>query len=253
MKMKIGHNPLKDSGFWDLLVVRDDGQWVGFRAPWRSLRKVASFFALVLIVAGISLTGWFLSRWQVERLSRSLAAERLKGTALEAQVNELRLHSGAQNSAVASSQAVSFLPVLEGDELLSNLVSLQDLQSSFDPDSSEFALQFDLVRAPPREGSSRFFWILLLHGPQGVLAFPAAIASRRGDMILFHKGQVVDDVKTRRSVNARFKVQNFVKDAGAEPVYSTLLVYDEKGTLLLKHRSELSLERAAGVSKGRGE
>ena len=95
----------------------------------------------------------------------------------------------------------------------------------------------------------RFFWVALLHGSQGILSFPPAIASRGGEAVLFHRGNAIDDVKTRRSVSQKYKLDQFIDRSGAEPVYVTLLVYDQKGALLTKTRSELSMIRGGGSSK----
>ena len=58
------------------------------------------------------------------------------------------------------------------------------------------------------------------------------------------KIESLEDVKTRRAVNARFKVSDFVERAESEPMFATLLVYDNKGALLLRNRLDLFMRRA---------
>ena len=242
---------MKLPNFWDVVVVREDGEWVGFRAPWNSLRRTASFFSLVVAAAILATTGWLMSRWQVERLSHNLGSERLKALALETQLTDLKV--GPKNGALGASDALSaftLFPSLDSDELTSSAIEITDDAGEYDAASKELALKFELVRKPPREGNARFYWVALFHGPQGILVFPSALASRKGEPLLFHRGQAMDDVKIRRAVSARFKVGGFAERAESEPMFVSFLIYDNKGSLLLRKRDELLLRRAGVGPKG---
>ncbi len=198
-----------------------------------------------------------MSRWQVERLTRALGFERLKSSSLEAKLSDLRAApttSGTPGStaetATTGAAGYSLVPSLEADELTSSLAEVTEDSAEYATASQELSIKFDLVRKPPREGSARYYWVALLHGGPGILSFPPAMASRAGETILSHRGQAVDDVRVRRSVQARFKVGGFVERAGSEPLFVSLLVYDAKGSLVLRRRLELSLRRSGDKGGG---
>lgn len=242
-----------ESKFWDIIVVRQDGEWVGFRTPFRSLRKTATFFGLLLILAMLATCGWVLTRWKAHKLASQLSSERLRANSLELQLNDLQLKMTSSALGVpgvgeinggAALQNFSLLPSLDQERLDSSLVEFGEISAEYDSPTQEITVKFELLRKGPKEGSLRFYWIALLHGPQGILALPSSVASRKGESLLFHRGQSVDDVKTRRAINARFHISDFVERAGSEPMYLTALLYDNKGALLLRSRQDLFMKRA---------
>jgi hypothetical protein len=235
--------------------VSENGEWVGFRTPFSSLRRTASYFGFVVLLCIVSMTGWLMSRWQVQRLANHYASERLKSSALEAQLNDIKARgaqalaagvAGGDGAGSVALSSFSLIPSLDSDELKSSVLELDDMSTEYNPSSKEWALKFEVVRQPPREGSARYYWVALLHGPQGLLSFPSTLSSRKGEAVLFHRGQVLDDVRTRRAVSARFKVDGFFERGESEPVYVTLLIYDNKGSLLLRRRAELLTKRSPG-------
>lgn len=244
----------QETAFWDLFVLKQDGRWLGIRMPWRSLRRVLTLLTVLFACSALGLTGWLFSRWQVGRLDRALTAERLKSQSLENQLGD-RSRTPETKGGVVSPPGdlshVSVLPALGDEPLTTNLVSVEGSQVSYDPGSHDFHLSFELVRQPPREGSSRFYWILLLHSAQGLLSIPPALSSRSGELLMSHRGQLIDDVKIRRPVSARFKLKEFFENASGEPIYATLLVYDSKGSLLVRQRQEISYEELL-PEKGKG-
>ena len=64
--------------------------------------------------------------------------------------------------------------------------------------------------------------------------------------MLFHRGEALEDVRTRRGVNKKFSLGDFVEVVQAEPVFVTLLLYDSKGTLLVRKRLEPVVRRSEG-------
>jgi hypothetical protein len=244
------------SKFWDIIVVRQDGEWLGFRAPFQSLRRTASFFGLLLVLCMLATTGWLVTRWKAHRLSGELASERLKANSLELQLNDIR-ERGKGGLPLSTGEAINqealkaftLLPSLDGDELSSPLIELNEQVAEYEAPTQELNVKFEVVRKPPRDVSMRFYWLALLHGPQGLMSLPPALASRSGETVLFHRGQAIDDVKIRRAVNARFKISDFVERAGSEPMFVSLLIYDNKGSLMLRKRMELFMRRS-GVRIG---
>jgi len=81
---------LKTKKFWDVILVSDKGEWVGFRSPLESLSRLTSYFSLLVLAFALCFVGWLLSRWQVERLGRQLAHEKMKVSSLEVEVRELK-------------------------------------------------------------------------------------------------------------------------------------------------------------------
>ncbi|MBS1983355.1 MAG: hypothetical protein JST16_04215 [Bdellovibrionales bacterium] len=244
MKPEVASPRSQAPAFWDIFVLKEDGRWVGMRAPWKSFRRVLTLLTLLFLFSGLGLSGWMLSRWQAGRLDRQLSLERLKSVSLENQLGELRKapQGAAKNVDLAS---VTLFPTLGNEDFSPSGLAVESPQFAYDPVAHEFRLSFELVRQGPRDSPARYFWIVLLHGSQGVLSFPPALASRAGESLQFHKGQALDDVKIRRSVAARFKVQEFFEAGGTEPVYTTLLLYDAKGSLAYRKRQEISYQRAA--------
>jgi len=246
----------KQSKFWDIIVVRQDGEWLGFRAPFQSLRRTATFFGLLLVLSLLATSGWLVTRWKAHRLGHELASEKLKAASLELQLSDLRNRatslplSTGEGSTDEALKSFTLVPSLDAQELISPLIELSEQAAEYEAPSQELTLKFEVVRKPPREASMRFYWVALLHGPQGIMSFPSALASRRGESILFHRGQPLDDVKTRRAVNARFKVSDFVERSGSDPMFVSLLIYDNKGSLLLRQRLELFMRRAGGKAGG---
>jgi hypothetical protein len=237
-----------ENRFWDVVVVRQDGQWLGLRAPLKSLRRFGTYLGFLFIACALAGTGWLLSRWQVRRLEKSVALERLKTSALEARLNDLR-KDGVQTEAPAigvdsPAGRVSVLPSLGDEELESADVEITDYSALYDGRTREWSAKFEINRKQRAGSGERYFWIALLHGARGLLAFPSAIGSRSGDSLQYQRGQALEDVRTRRSVLARFKVDGFVESAGADPLYATVLVYDSKGSLLLRKRSALGMVRS---------
>ena len=246
----------ENEAFWDVFVLKANGDWAGLRAPWKALRKVATLLALLLLLAGLGLTGWLLSRWQAGRLDRELAFERLKSSALEAELGALRAQAPGAAPVTATPNAngpsVSFLPNLDAAELESTFLKIGDTKSAYDAKAAEYQVEFTLTRQGPREGRPRSYtWIALLHGPQGVLIFPPVLRSRAGEVLPFERGQILEDFKAKKTVTARFKVKDFFEPGAAVgPSYTTILVYDGgSGSPLLRKRVELSFSPAGERAK----
>lgn len=231
----------KNPVFWDIFVLSPEGRWVGLRAPWEALRKVATVMGALLLVTALALSGWLMTRWQIGRLDRRLAFERLKVASLESQ---LKQPAAVAPTATTVDETHSFLPGLGADEVATGGLHVENAKFSYDSVSGEVHAAFDLVRTAPAEGPSKYQWILLLHGTSGVLSFPPALASRGGELIQFQKGQMVEDVRSRRTVRAQYKIVGF-EALGVDPVFASLVVYDAKGSVVARGRYELGFLRAA--------
>lgn len=243
------------SAFWDVFVFGEKGEWVGLRIPWLSMRRTASYLGILLVFSALGVTGWFLSRWQALRSERLLVQERLKTTALELRLTQMQTAStapaAAGGAAPTAGEGLSFLPALGEEPLVSSLLALEGTQVTYDARTKEIHLSFEAVRQGAREETARLYWVLLVHGPQGLLSVPPALSSKTGELVQYHRGQALENFKIRRSVSARFKVGDFLEAAGVEPVFTTLLVYDGRGSLLVRTRQEIQFQRIE-APKGRG-
>lgn len=234
---------LPEEKSWQILVIRRNGAWFGFRTPLESLRRAANYLSLVSLLAVVGTAGWLLSRWQMHRLDRQLSMERLES---RSQIDALRRGGGsaAPVHAGGAPEGVAWLPALDAAEASSPSVTAQGFAAVYETGRHELSVKFELSRMTPIQGPARFYWLVLLHGAPGVLALPAAFASQAGELLVYHRGQAVEDLRTRKDVTGRFQVAGFVEAAQAEPVYASLLVYDDKGSLLVRRRSELAVKKA---------
>jgi len=242
-----------NEGNWDFMMIGRDGSRSGFRLSLKLARRFVMFFAFAMMLLSFSFLGWMLSRWESVKLAQDLRLEKMKAEGLEASLEEMKSrYSGTSLQGVDASalEAYTLFPSLDVGEITSSLVELKEDQIAFDASTEEISLKFEIERRPPRDSTARFFWAGLLHGPQGILSIPPVLASRNGDPVLFHRGEALDDVKIRRSVSARYQVKDFVRRSGAEPVYFTLLVYDNKGSLLTRKRYDVKGSRAQDQGGG---
>jgi hypothetical protein len=230
---------------WQILVIRRNGSWFGFRTPLESLRRVANYFSLVFAIAVVGTAGWLLSRWQMHRLDRQMAFERLEA---KSQIEALRRGGASVDSSAprgtSAPEGAAWLPGLDAVEVASPAVTAKDFSALYEVGRRELSVKFELSRTPPIQGPARYYWIVLLHGAPGVLVLPPSLASQAGEALVYHRGQLIEDLRTRKDVMGRFQVGGFVESAQAEPVFASLLVYDDKGSLLVRRRSELSVKRS---------
>jgi hypothetical protein len=236
--------------FWDILLVRGDGHWLGFRSPFESLQRAATYFVLILALGLVSTTGWILSRWQVERLSRALSRERLRGSSLEAKLSDSQKSAISGTGLEQKNEQISLMPSLDGAEFKSPTIDLGNAEFQFDTLSQDLSVSFDILRHENSPAPASFYWVVLLHGSRGVIVLPSALTSRSGEVVQFHRGQIVEAVKAKRTVSARFKIRDFVESSGSDPVYGTVLVYDSKGSLMTRKRSELAMRKRGPEPRG---
>jgi hypothetical protein len=240
----------KDIRLWDVFVLRGDGHWVGMRASWPSLRRLLTYLVVVFLIASISLVGWVWTRWQMVRLDRDLALSRqeLRSVNSKIQSYKLRGASGqlAEPSLSFDFSSVAMLPSLDEKPLESDELVLSGVSSVYNPKLFQWDLKFAVERNPKSQSASAgpYYWIALLHSLHGLLSFPPALAGRSMDALLPQKGQIIEEIKGKRTVTGRFRVGDFVDSAGSEPVHVTLLIYDTRGSLILRQRHDLGVQEA---------
>ena len=249
---------MKASKFWDFTVVSDRGDRLGLQLSLKQLRGLGTYIALGSVLLVFTLSGWMMSRWQSLRAQRQLASERLKSEALETQLGEYVARSTqapglADPAQPVNMDAFTLLPSLDGDAVESIVIESTDLVVEYETVRQELSIKFDLVRKPPLDTPGRYYWIVLLHGPQGIMSFPPALASRKGEPILSHRGEALDNVRVRKTVEAHYRFSGFLERVESEPVFATLLLYDAKGSLMLRQRRELLLRRAGSPSSTSGD
>jgi hypothetical protein len=248
MSLRKPYQNSEKSKVWDLVLLKENGTWEGFRAPETALRKTIHYIVLLLFIASFSLVGWLWSRWSLAEAESELALSRLELRSLRSQVDALRkgLLGGDGGSSVAAgvSDQLSFLPSLDEKALVSEDLSLKAYTLQYDARNGQLGLAFEIEKAARSTFSTeRLFWVLLLHAAHGVQAFPPVLVSRAGAWLLPQKGQVLEGLIKSRKVDARFRAQGFFDSAGTEPVYGTLLIYDTKGSLILKRRSGVEISQ----------
>jgi hypothetical protein len=228
------------SKIWDIVLLKDNGAWEGFRAPELALRKTVNYFVVLFLLAAFASVGWLWSRWELGRSESELATHRLELRSLRGQVEALRQGLLKGEKSGMSSQ-LTFLPSLDDAAVNSEDLGLASYKVAFDPKSGQLALDFEVEKgARGAAGADKLYWILLLHGSHGVQAFPSALVSRSGQWLLPLKGQVLEGGSKTRKVNARFRAQGFFEGTGTDPVYGSLLIYDNRGSLLIKRRASVA-------------
>jgi len=228
------------SKIWDIVLLKDNGAWEGFRAPEKALKKTVNYLVVLFLIAAFSSVGWLWSRWELGRSESELATHRLELRSLRAQVVELRrgLLKGENTSL---SDQLTLLPSLDDSVVSSEDLELSSYKLSYDSKAEQLALDYEVTKtARSNLGSEKLYWVLLLHGPHGIHAFPAALLSRNGQALLPLKGQVLEGTSKTRKVNARLRAQSFFEAAGTDPVYGSLLLYDHRGSLLLRRRASVN-------------
>lgn len=239
------------SSLWEIFLVKEDGNWAGFRLGIETLRKLSNYLVLILCLLALSLTGWIFARWKMSELRKQLTFTKLE---LESSRHELqglkKILSQDEESTGEMNLGTRFferensiLPSLEARDHHSAVVELKDFTAQFRTSAKRVDLDFSLERLPPKEGVRKIFWIMLLHGPQGILSFPKAISSRSGELLLYHRGESLELNNTLKKVSAQFRVENFVEQSGSDPVYASLLIYDNKGSLLDRQRRSLEIKQ----------
>ncbi len=157
--------------FWDVFVIREDGEWVAFRTPRFRLERLGVLFGLVLILAMVSALGWVLSRAQSERLHRLWTSEKLRVQSLELQVqsrvDSLEPVTGTRRGLEGAAAVSSILPSLEGAAGVADRVDVPTVEVSYVAPSKELQLKFEIVRADASEVSDKYTWILVLSAPPG--------------------------------------------------------------------------------------
>jgi hypothetical protein len=224
--------------FWDIWVVRQDGDWLAFRSPETSLRRVTGFFGVLLLLGLLATVGWVLSRWKVETLEVELAQSELELRSVEMKLRAAGNSRSGESPQLAESR--SWVPSLDSSLLESGVARFSDVVVSFDVKKSELSLRFDIVRNLPTDGALKFYVLTILHGPQGMVVHPPALGSRSGDALVHHRGRLVEGVQTRRSQAEAFRLTGFFDRAGPEPVFATLLLFDPQGSLVARNRFEVT-------------
>lgn len=234
------------SRVWDIILLKDSGAWEGFRAPEHALRRTVNYIVVLLLVASLALIGWVWSRWELGKAQKQLAFAQLElkslGERLESQEQGYFLGRGD-----GALDELTFFPKLGGEALVSEDLAFRELSVFYDSKQSNLDVRFDLEKAVKSEiDTSKLYWILLVHGAQGLRAFPPSLGSRQGAWINPQRGQVLEGLKKSRSVRASFRLAGFFEDSGSASTYVTLLLYDSKGSLLLKQQEDVLLREAGG-------
>ncbi len=236
-----------------------EGKKHSFLIEDRLVRRGGFWLGLLVLLASVAMSGWLLSRWRLQATLEKLGEERLRAESLEVQVSVLQRGQSQNSSDLIGAAGVSqgakssntLLPSLDSDEMVSGGAELSDIAVEILLSRKQISFRFDLVRKPPRGQAQGYYWVGLLHGPQGVRSFPSAFASRGGDPILFHRGELLEDVRSRRGVTRTFALGDFIEKGQVEPVFMTLLIYDLKGNLLIRKRVEPFIRQSdAGLGGG---
>jgi len=205
---------------------------------------------VVFFIAAISLIGWVWTRWQMTRLDRDLSLARQELRSMKKRIDSYKLRGASgqlsEPSLSFDVSSVAMFPSLDEKPLESDELVLSAVSSVYNPKALQWDLRFSIERNPKGQNvtAGPYYWIALLHGVHGILTFPPAIAGRSTDAILPQKGQIIEEIKGKRTITGRFKVGDFVDAAASDPVHVSLLIYDGRGSLILRQRHDLSLQEA---------
>jgi hypothetical protein len=237
----------EDRKSWDVVVLDGEGRWMGFRAPWATLQRTGLYLGFVVLGFSLAVTGWLFSRWQVAHLTQNLNEERLKTTALESRVHDLiNVGSGPRVNEAEVVKSHSLLPSLDSDAMLTGDLDLKSLSADYESQAQELVLDFELERKKLVPNSPPLYWVALLHGPQGILAFPQILESGAGEILQVHKAEPLEGFRSSKTVRARYKIGDFAARSRFETLFVTLIIVDDKGTTVLKSRSPLNIKRFSG-------
>ena len=159
--LEIDKNKKPRPRFWDILLVRESGEWLGIRAPWDLLQRVATYLAVLLLLSVLSVTGWVSARWMSHRLRENLVQEKLKSKSLEIQLQEARRQNpvASPEAPVSTSNNVSLLPSLDKEEFSSGVLKSDSFVAEYDAKSADFAIKFDLSRLESVNRENTFYWV----------------------------------------------------------------------------------------------
>jgi hypothetical protein len=237
--------------YLELILDLGSGHSSLVKIPLRTASRLMFALGIVFILAILSTGGWLMSRWRLHQSAEDLGFERMKTNSLEAKLKDLQQkgiktpENQTDISAMASSGA-TVLPSLDSDELQLPGFEVKDIKVEIFPAKKELHLQFELSKTESTQVPDRFYALGLLHGSQGILHLPPTLASRKGDPVLFHRGLALNDVRTRRGIRQVFLIGDFLERTQGEPVFLTLLIYDNKGTMIFKKRVEPLVRRIDG-------
>lgn len=236
---------------WDIILLKDSGTWEGFRAPEKALNRTVNYIVVLFIVASLSLVGWLWSRWELGRTTSELNSAMLENRSLrdKVKIKEQGLILGKGQVGVSE---LTFIPRLDGQAVLSEDLTLESFKVSFDPRAGAIDTKFSIKKeAKSPLNTDRLYWVLLVHGAQGLRAFPPAMLNRQGAWIHPQKGQLLENLRKERKVSGHFQLESFFDSGTTDPSYATLVLYDHRGSLLLKQREDITLETKKRRSKKR--
>ncbi len=234
---------------WDIILLKDSGAWDGFRAPESALNRTVNYVVVLFVIASLSLVGWLWSRWELGDAMSELGGARLENRSLKDKL-KITAQGRISGKGDASSSELTFLPRLDNEPVVSEDISLDQFSVSFDSQHESLDTFFVLQKESKSPlNTDRLYWILLVHGAQGVRSFPPALISRQGSWIHPQKGQLLENLRKDRQVRGRFQIPGFFDARTADPVYATLMVYDHRGSLLVKKREDITLKSEKNASK----
>ncbi len=189
-----------------------------------------------------------MSRWRLHKVQEAIHSEKMKVESLEMNIKELQNRTSQLTTEDSGSETApeferTGFPSLDASEFSLSQYQVKDLRADLNPSKKDLTIQFEFVKAESTQSSERFYFLGLLHGAQGLLSLPPAMASRKGDPILYHRGLPLNDIKSRRAVRQTFQIGDFIDKASGEPLYLTVLLFDHKGTLIFRKRIEPQMKR----------
>ena len=232
----------RNGRIWDIILLKDSGAWEGFRAPEAALNRTVNYIVVLFVVASLSLVGWLWSRWELGNATSDLGHARLENQSLrdKLKTQEQGLILGKGNM---SSSELTFMPRLDDKKVLSEDLKLDQYSVSFDAKAEALDIKFALEKESKSPlNTDRLYWVLLVHGAQGMRSFPPALMSKQGAWIYPQKGQLLENLRGQRQVRGRFQMSGFFDSQTTEPTFASLLVYDNRGSLLLKQRQDITLK-----------
>lgn len=225
-------------GFWDILLIQDDGKWFAFRSPWANLQNLATYFSVILIVAVISTFGWFFSRWKVEKLEEQLIESRLAIRSLKDQSKQNGDSSHLAHSTLDRS-IYEELP-LTLNSYNGPTVEDHQLTAAYNSDDEKLKVGVSLKFSQKYE-SLDLKWVLILTGVNGIYVYPDVLTSKEKDLINVRDAKLVSvNEKASLQFNEEVSIPGYMRKISSEPYWAHSLFYDQAGNLIAKTQNQFS-------------
>jgi len=224
------------SSFWDLIITRSNGQWLGFRTSFHLLQKASLFFGVLMLLGLFASLAWVVARWDQVKTHRELVKAQLE-------IQSFKDHSQAAAPSTGSEAQRIVVSDLGGPDLDSPLLRVSHISADWDASNSEVSLKFQIESL--EKNSVKLSWMSLFHNSQAMISYPAVFSTGESTLLNHEKAVVIENLRGSKVVTAKFRASSFpAGEQGAEPMNAMLLIYDNKGSLMSRKKMPVAVLRS---------